>query len=135
MPESKKRLLIVDDEPGICDLLKIKFQHEGLEVFIAYEGAEGFEKALKEKPDCVLLDIRIPNGQDGLTFLRRARSYRSDDSKEQNRMRNLPVIILTATGDGMRPLFELEGVSDFIEKPFDSKDLKNRVFKVLHLPV
>ena len=131
MTEGKKRLLIVDDEPDICEVLKAKFQRYGFDVLVAHEGREGFQKVKDENPDCVLLDIRIPIGEDGLTFLRRIRSYRNQDSNEQNRIRNLPVIVLTAAGEGMRPLFQAEGISDFVEKPFDSEDLKAKILKAM----
>ena len=131
MPDPKKRLLIIDDEPDICEILRVKFEYEGYQVWIAHEGFSGFELAKREKPNCILLDIRIPGGQDGLTFLRRLRSYRDPDPAEQKRMRGIPVVILTAAGDHMRPLFEAEGISDFIEKPFDSKELRLRIEKFL----
>ena len=129
MTEGKKRVLIIDDELDICEVLKTKFQRYGFDVLVAHEGREGFQKVKDEKPDCVLLDIRIPIGEDGLTFLRRIRSYRSEDPKEQNRIRKLPVIVLTAAGEGMKPLFQAEGISEFVEKPFDSEDLKVKILK------
>ena len=131
MPDSKKRLLIIDDELDICELLKVKFEREGIEVLVAHEGFTGFQLAKSKKPNCILLDARIPGGQDGLTFLRQLRSLRDEDPAEQKLLRSIPVIILTAAGDHMRPLFEAEGITDYIEKPFDSKILKQRIEKIL----
>ncbi len=131
MPEKKKRILVIDDEEDVCHIIKEKFIMLGYEVTTAPEGGEGFEKTLREKPDAVLLDIRIPKGEDGLTYLRELRTYRHQDPQEQSRIRSTPVVILTATGTSMQPVFESEGISGFIEKPFDVDDLYNKVRKVL----
>ena len=133
MSENKKCLLIVDDEDDVCQIVKEKFEHLGYRVLTANDGAEGFVKTEEGKPDCVLLDIRIPKGEDGLTYLRKLRSYRHDDLEEQIRVRKTPVIMLTGAGGTMQPLFELEGISGFIEKPFDLSNLQSKVEHVLKL--
>ena len=130
MPEKKRCILIIDDEDDVCQIVKEKFEHLGYKVLTALDGAEGFQKTEKEKPDCVLLDIRIPKGEDGLTYLRKVRSYRHDDLQEQARVRKIPVIVLTGAGAAMQTLFELEGISGFIEKPFDLTSLQNKVEKI-----
>ena len=126
-----RRLLIIDDEPDFCEILKAQLTKEGFEVLGAGDGKQGFLLATEKVPDCILLDIRIIEGEDGLTFLRRLRSFRHDDPSFQNQIRKLPVIVITATGDGMRPLFQSEGISDFIVKPFDTADLKSRILKAV----
>ena len=131
MAENKRCLLIIDDEDGVCQIIKARCEPLGYKVLIAHEGAEGLRKAEEEKPDCVLLDIRIPVGEDGLTFLRRIRSYRHDDPQEQTRMRKTPVIVLTATGNAMQTAFEMEGISGFIEKPFNVTSLHRKIQQVL----
>jgi two-component system copper resistance phosphate regulon response regulator CusR len=131
MSENKKRLLIIDDEDDVCQIIKEKFDSLGYEVLFAHDGAEGFRKTEEGKPDCVMLDIRIPRGEDGLTYLRKLRSYRHDDLQEQTRIRKTPVIMLTGAGATMQPLFELEGISGFIEKPFDLANLQSKVEYVL----
>ena len=131
MPENKKCLLVIDDEDDVCQIIKEKFELLGYKVLTALDGAEGFQKTEEGKPDCVLLDIRIPKGEDGLTYLRKLRSYRHDDLKEQTRIRKTPVVILTGAGATMQPLFELEGISGFIEKPFDLASLQGKVENVL----
>ena len=129
-----KRLLIIDDEPDICEVLKAKFEQLGFLASTACDGAKGLEQVLKTPPDCILLDIRIQIGEDGLTFLRRLRGYRSEDPDLEARVRKIPVIILTAAGSQMRPLFQMEGISDYIEKPFDTEDLKSRILRVVSAP-
>ena len=132
MPEEKKTILIIDDEDDVCQIVKEKFGVLGYTVLTANDGGEGFKKAEEGKPDCVLLDIRIPKGEDGLTFLRKLRSYRHDNLQEQSRVRKTPVIMLTGAGASMQSLFELEGISGFIEKPFDLTSLQNKVERVLN---
>lgn len=131
MSENKKCLLIIDDEDDVCQIVKEKFEHLGYRVLTANEGAEGFIKTEEGKPDCVMLDIRIPKGEDGLTYLRKLRSYRHDDLEEQTKIRKTPVIMLTGAGATMQQLFELEGISGFIEKPFDLSNLQSKVESVL----
>jgi len=131
MSENKKRILVIDDEDDVCQMIKEKFSSLGYEVLMAFDGVEGFQKTREDKPDCVLLDIRIPKGEDGLTYLRELRSYRDDDLQEQTRVRETPVIILTGAGASMRALFESVGISGFIEKPFDIADLHKQILRVL----
>ncbi len=133
MSENKKCLLIVDDEDDVCQIVKEKFEQLGYKVLTALDGAEGFHKTEEGKPDCVLLDIRIPQGEDGLTYLRKLRSYRHEDLQEQTRIRKTPVIILTGAGATMQALFDLEGISGFIEKPFDLANLQDKVEHVLRI--
>ena len=131
MSENKKRILVIYDEDDVCQMIKEKFSSLGYEVLMAFDGVEGFQKTREDKPDCVLLDIRIPKGEDGLTYLRELRSYRDDDLQEQTRVRETPVIILTGAGASMRALFESLGINGFIEKPFDIADLHKQIQRVL----
>lgn len=132
MSDNQKCILVVDDEDDICQIIKAKFEGLGYRVLIAYDGAEGFQKTKEGKPDCVLLDVRIPQGEDGLTYLRKIRSYRHDNLDEETRIRKMPVIILTGVGAStMQPLFELEGISGFIEKPFELSNVQSKVEQVL----
>lgn len=133
MSQEKKSMLIIDDEDDVCQIVKEKFETLGYEVNVAADGAEGFAKTEQAKPDIVLLDIRIPKGEDGLTYLRKLRSYRNDNQEEQTRMRKIPVIILTGAGATMQALFELEGISGFIEKPFDLTNLQSKIEHILKL--
>lgn len=132
MPDGQKCILVIDDEDDVCQIIRTKFENMGYRVLIAYDGAEGLKKTKEGRPDCVLLDVRIPQGEDGLTYLRKIRSYRHDDFAEETRLRKMPVIILTGVGAAtMQPLFELEGISGFIEKPFELSGLQEKVEQVL----
>lgn len=131
MAENQKSILVIDDEDDVCQIVKARFESLGYKVLTANEGAEGFRQTESSKPDVVLVDVRIPQGEDGLTFLRKLRSYRHDDIELQARMRKTPVIILTGVGATMQSLFELEGISGYIEKPFDLVNLQTKVEQVI----
>lgn len=132
MQNATKRILVIDDEDDICQILTAKFECLGYEVLTASDGAEGYKKVAEEKPDCVLLDVRIARGDDGLTCLRKIRSHRNENLDEETRVRKTPVIVLTGMGAAtMQPLFELEGISGFVEKPFELAKLQSKVEQVL----
>ena len=130
MVESRKHLLIIDDEPDLCKLMEAQLEKMGFEVKPAYDGEKGFQLAVQDTPDCILLDVRMPR-EDGLTFLRKLRSYRDDDPAKQQRVRSIPVIVLTAAGDNMRSLFEAEGIRTYITKPFDIQRVKASILALI----
>jgi CheY-like chemotaxis protein len=131
MSENEKCILVIDDEEDVCQIIKERFESCGYKVLTAADGAEGFRRTKEGKPDCVLLDILIPQGEDGLTYLRKVRFYHHEDLQEQARIRQTPVIMLTGAGQKMKPLFEFEGISGFVEKPFDLALLQGKVEHVL----
>ncbi len=118
---SKKKILVVDDEPELVDMVKMRLEAGNYRVSTASDGEEALEKAKKEKPDLILLDISMPN-KDGYTFLREA--------KKNESIKDIPVIILTAFSK-MEDLFEIEGVKDYIMKPFDGQQLLEKINKYL----
>ncbi|HEX5672037.1 MAG TPA: response regulator [Acidimicrobiia bacterium] len=118
-----ERILVVDDDPDILQVVKINLELEGYEVDTAEDGREAVDKAMAEPPQLILLDIMMPR-MDGLTALRRIRSHGATG--------NTSVILLTARGlpeDRVRGL-EL-GADDYITKPFDIGELVARVKAVL----
>jgi len=131
MTHNKKRVLVIDDDEDVCRIVKEKFGSLGYEVLSAHDAKEGFQKTFEGKPDCVLLDIRIPKSEDGLAYLHGVRSYCHGDPKEQARMRKTPVFILTGAGTSLQTLFESEGISGFIEKPFDVATLHSKIQSIL----
>ena len=116
-----KKILIVDDEVMLVELLKIRLEDNGYDVTSANDGFEGLSKAIEMSPDLIILDINM-EGMDGYTMLKEIR--RNDHTKNTN------VIMLTASGK-KRELFEKEGISDYITKPFDTEDFISRVNAVL----
>ena len=114
------KLLVVDDDPNICDILKTYFEKEGCEVVTASDGAEGLSQFRSAAPDLVLLDIMLPK-MDGQQVLAEIR-------KESGK----PVIMVTAKGEVFDKVLGLEmGADDFVVKPFDMKELSARVRAVL----
>lgn len=114
------KLLVVDDDPNICDVLKMHFENEGYKVKTATDGAQGVEFFKMYEPDLVLLDIMMPK-KDGWQVCREIREISSK-----------PVIMITAKGEVFDKVLGLElGADDFIVKPFDMKELSARVKAVL----
>ena len=116
MAEGKK-ILVVDDEQQLALAVKIRLQSRGYQVVTANDGQEALERIGQERPDLVLLDVLMPV-MDGYSCLREINT-RFGRGK-------IPVIILTAR-DRMKDLFEIEGVADYVIKPFDHEDLLIRI--------
>ncbi len=129
---TQKRILVIDDERDLCAILKVKLEKQGFVISLAHDGLEGLTKVIEFRPDCILLDVRMSPGEDGLTFLRKLRSFRDDDTDLERNIRRTPVIVLTAASPQMQPIFQQEGISAYIEKPYDSDVLKERILKVLN---
>ncbi len=121
-PMDKKRLiLVVDDEADVVSVLSKRLEDSGYEVMAASDGQEGLQKINKEKPDLIILDIGMPR-MDGYTLMRELKSNAD--------FKSIPVIVLTARGQ-MQDLFKMEGVKDYMTKPFKSEELLERIKKLL----
>ena len=104
----KKKILIVEDEPSLLNILNDKFSSEGFEVAMAKNGKEGLDLALSGKPDLILLDILMPV-MDGLTM---AKKLRADEKGK-----TVPIIILTNLSDYKNAAEAMEsGIYDFLIK-------------------
>lgn len=118
--ENKPKILIVDDEENICELVRLYIEKEGFDAIIANDGQEAVAKFNKEKPDLILLDIMLPI-KDGWQVCREIRAQ----SK-------VPIIMLTAKGETFDKVLGLElGADDYVVKPFESKELIARIRAVL----
>jgi len=114
------KILVVDDEVSICDLLRLYLENEGYEVKTANDCAEAINFFKMYEPDLVLLDIMLPK-KDGWQVCREIREISSK-----------PIIMITAKGDVFDKVLGLElGADDFIVKPFDMKEVSARVKAVL----
>ena len=112
----KKKILVVEDEKAIADILVFNLQREGYDTLAAYDGAEGLRCALYESPDLILLDVMLPE-MDGFEVCRRVR--------EQS---DVPIIMLTAREEEADKVMGLElGADDYITKPFSMRELMARV--------
>ena len=114
------KILAIDDDANICDLLKLYLEKEGYEVKTASDGIEGIKQFKFSEPDLVLLDIMLPQ-KDGWQVCREIRE-----------ISNKPIIMITAKYEVFDKVLGLElGADDFVVKPFDMKELSARVKAVL----
>lgn len=112
----KTKILAVDDEEPIADILKFNLENEGYEVIVAHDGNTAVELAEKEDPDLVLLDLMLP-GKDGNEVCREIRKTKS-----------MPIIMLTAKDGEIDKVLGLElGADDYVTKPFSNRELIARV--------
>src|SRR5579863_565302 len=118
------RVLIIDDDIELCELLAVRMSGEGFEIEAAHDGARGLERALSREHSLVVLDLMLP-GMSGLDVLRRVR--------EQS---PIPVLVLTARGEDVDRILGLEiGADDYLPKPFNPRELIARIRAVLRRTV
>lgn len=110
------KILVVDDEQPIADILKFNLEKEGYQVVCAFDGGTAVELAFSEDPDLILLDIMLPV-KDGMDVCREVRAKR-----------DIPIIMLTAKDSELDKVLGLElGADDYVTKPFGSRELLARV--------
>jgi DNA-binding response OmpR family regulator len=124
MEQATPKILVVDDDPGLCDLLQRYLSEQGFEVSVAADGEEMDERLKAQPVDLLILDLMLP-GEDGLAIARRLRSESG-----------LPIIILSARGDEVDRIVGLEvGADDYLPKPFNPRELLARIRAVLRRQV
>ncbi|MBG9794399.1 PhoP family transcriptional regulator [Paenibacillus dendritiformis] len=110
------KILVVDDEQPIADILKFNLEKEGYEVICAFDGGTAVELALSEKPDLILLDLMLPV-KDGMDVCREIRQHL-----------HMPIIMLTAKDTELDKVLGLEmGADDYVTKPFSTREMLARV--------
>jgi DNA-binding response OmpR family regulator len=114
------RILVIEDDPHICDLIGLYLEKEGFGWLCAHDGEEGLDLFAAESPDLVVLDLMLPK-RDGWSVCRKIRETSA-----------APIVMLTAKGESYDKLkgFEL-GADDYLVKPFDPKELVARIKAVL----
>lgn len=113
---SNRKVLIVEDEQPIVEILKFNLEKEGYEVDFALDGITGYNKAITEDCDLILLDVMLP-GMDGFEVCRKVREKSS-----------IPIIMLTAREEEVDKVLGLElGADDYMTKPFSIRELTARV--------
>ncbi|MGI6720385.1 MAG: response regulator [Anaerovoracaceae bacterium] len=111
-----KRILIIEDETSISDIIKFNLEKEGYRVDTAYDGQNGLHKALEEAPDLILLDVMLPL-MDGFEVCKRVRETS-----------NTPILMLTAKEEEVDKVLGLElGADDYVTKPFGMRELIARI--------
>lgn len=114
------KILVVDDDLNICELLKLYLENEGYTAFVANDGQAAVDTFAVKNPDLVLLDIMLPK-MDGWQVCREIRKTSS-----------VPIIMLTAKGETFDKVLGLElGADDYVTKPFDAKEVMARIKAVL----
>jgi DNA-binding response OmpR family regulator len=114
------RILIVEDEPAVCDLLAYNLRKARYEVLVAHDGREALRQARQSAPDLILLDLMLPE-IDG-----------RDVCREIRRFSSVPIIMLTALGEETDRVVGLElGADDYLAKPFGVRELLARIRAVL----
>jgi two-component system response regulator CpxR len=118
--KTMNRILVVDDDLDLCELLAKYLQREGFESDMAHNGTQGVERALSGEYALVILDVMLP-GMNGFEILRSLRNKS-----------NLPVLMLTARGDDVDRIVGLEmGADDYLPKPFNPRELIARIRAIL----
>jgi len=111
-----KKILIIDDEKPIVDILKFNLRKDGYSTLEAYDGEEGFDMAMSENPDLILLDVMLPK-MDGFSVCKKLREKLST-----------PILMLTAKEEEVDKVLGLElGADDYITKPFSVRELMARI--------
>lgn len=111
-----EKVLIVDDDPNVCDMLRMYLENEGYSVILSYDGEEAIVKFNALKPDIILLDVMLPS-QDGWQVCR--------DIRKKS---NVPIIMITAKDDTFDKVLGLElGADDYMVKPLDAKEVIARI--------
>ena len=118
-----QKVLVVDDEFNIRNILDFSLDAEGFQVVSAADGEEAYDIAVAEVPDLIILDVMMPKG-DGIETCRRL--------KKDARTKHIPVILLTArSAKGDRERVLAAGADDYIIKPFSPQRVVDRVFAIL----
>jgi DNA-binding response OmpR family regulator len=119
----KKRILIVDDEPDLLEMVQISLEMEGYECLVAYDGFRGFERARKEKPDLIILDVMLP----GMNGYKVCRLLKFDEQ-----YKHIPIIMLTAEAQEKdRQTGQETGADFYMTKPFAADKLLAKVKEYL----
>jgi len=119
----RKKILLVEDEAQLVDMLRSRLGASGYNVIAAYDGSEGLEKARKEKPDLILLDIIMPkmNGYEVCKCL-----------KEDKNTEDIPIIILTASdAKELEDKCSALGVNNHVKKPFEAVNLLAEIKRLI----
>jgi two-component system alkaline phosphatase synthesis response regulator PhoP len=118
-----EKILVIDDELNIVELLKYNLISNGYRVLTALNGKDGLNLAIENKPDLILLDVMLPE-MDGFDVCK--------EMKKNKSIENIPIIMLTAKGDEFDKILGLElGADDYITKPFSVRELLARIKVVL----
>ncbi len=121
---TKKKILVIDDEPDFAAIVQTNLKNEGFDVDVAYDGVEGLEKIKANPPDAIVLDVMMPE-KDGYEVC--------SELKSDEKYQNIPIIMLTAVADhvGSTRYSHADGMSmeadDYLPKPASAEQITNSV--------
>lgn len=116
------RILLIDDEPNVCEYMHTLLTRMGMQVVSVPNGAEGLRRFDETQPDLVMLDLMLPGGMDGLEALRRFKQRRRD----------VPVVIFSGHGQARNIVVAMRrGAADFLQKPVEAKELERSLQRAL----
>jgi len=124
-----KKVLLVDDEVDFVEINRVALENKGYQVVVAYNGKEAVERALKEKPDVIILDVMMATQTEGFDVARQVRTHKE--------MQDTPIIMLTAIRERMDIKWKIEPdkewlpVTEFLEKPVPPERLIGKVEQML----
>lgn len=117
---ARRKVLVVDDEVKVADIIKAYLEKDGYDVIFAADGKSAIDRARREKPELIILDLNLPE-MDGIDVFRSVRSFT-----------NIPVIMVTARDEETDRIVGLQlGADDYVTKPFSPRELAARVGAVL----
>lgn len=123
MDENKKRILVVDDESELVEMIKFRLEAGGYNVITAYNGQDALDKARSEKPDLIILDLMLPR-IDGYKVCRML--------KFDEKYRHIPIILFTARAQETdRDMGKEVGADAYIVKPFEPQELMGKIVELL----
>ncbi len=116
-----KKILIIDDDPTLLKMVQPYLESHGFLVATAVDGEQGIERIKADRPDLIILDVQMPK-MNGYTFM--------FEIKKINGTKNIPIIVLTAK-EGMAEIFKVEGVKEYVVKPFKPEVLLTHINKYI----
>jgi len=120
---ANKKILIVDDEAQLVDMVKMRLEANNYDVIVAYDGQEGLDKARKEKPDLIILDLMLPK-MDGYKVCRML--------KFDEKYKSIPIIMFTARAQEEDEKVSMEvGANAYVTKPFEPKVLLDKIQELI----
>lgn len=128
---SKKKILVVDDEESIREVLRARLEAAGYQILSVASGEKALQLIQNETPDVIVLDVFLP-GEDGLAVLKKLKRPVDRKTGEPSKTRQIPVIVITGKAEQMEEMFRMEDAFAFFGKPFDFIALQASIQKALN---
>src|SRR3989338_4907557 len=130
MNSANKKILLIEDDRDLSDVLRIRLERSGFSVIALFDGTETVKVAKAEHPDLILLDIFMPE-VDGFTTLKSLKAEKDSDSASARPLADIPTIVMTGKAPMMEEMVRFEGACEFMTKPVDIDVLMKRIEEIL----